>query len=474
MSNFSDKETIVALATARATSGVAIIRISGKQSLHIVQKLTKKKHFKPRFAYLCKIHQYANATPFINSDEEIVLDEVLVIYFQAPKSMTGEDIIEIQCHGSIPIIDHIIHLITLFPQTRLARAGEFSERAFINQKLDLVQAESLMSFIAAKSIKQAKAAYSNLSGLYSKEISIVSEKLTDLRVLVESSLDFSSEDIELIEYVELSKLLISLKYDIQNLYLKTKDNISINQDIKILILGLPNAGKSSLFNSVSGDDFAIVTPNEGTTRDLLYKTQNIDGCNFELIDTAGLRSSYDDIEKEGIKRALEMSANSDFILWVHNWHATPNKNDIYKDLIKYLDSDSLDKTIVVASQIDKIEVLSEPVETFIENDNGNLKIPMIMISSKREKDINCLKNYISNNILNRTSGTFSAHPRYLDSLSKTLSYIEDAIYKADNDILMELIAEDLIKARESIGAIVGELHNEELLGSIFSSFCIGK
>ena len=305
--NVLKDQTIAAIATSTAIGGIGIVRLSGSESIRIVQEMTNLADLKPRHAYF---------SPFLAQSGE-VLDEGVVIYYKGPNSFTGEDVIELQGHGGLVVLNRVLSR-TLELGATMARRGEFSERAFVNGKLDLVQAEAIHDLIVSQSEAQAKAAMNSLTGNFSKKVNELLESLVMMRVYIEAAIDFSEEDIDFISDGNVLKGLNELN-DQVTLLLKSAGNGKVLTDgLKVVIAGKPNAGKSSLLNALSGEETAIVTDIEGTTRDVLRERIIIDGIPLYIIDTAGLRETTDQIEAEGIKRAKREMAAADLVLWMHD------------------------------------------------------------------------------------------------------------------------------------------------------------
>ncbi|RMD47669.1 MAG: tRNA uridine-5-carboxymethylaminomethyl(34) synthesis GTPase MnmE, partial [Aquificota bacterium] len=333
-----EKDTIVANATPLTASAVSIIRISGKDALNIGKSIfSKKEDIKPRKAYFGK---------FIDENGEII-DEGLFLYFKAPKSFTGEDVVEIQVHGSVPVVKKIIKE-AIKKGARFAQPGEFTKRAFLNGKIDLTQAEAIAQLIEAKSEKASKAAVNLLEGKLSKEIKFLKEKLININMLIEAELNFP-EDVEEIEETVIKKDLKEVIDKIKQLLSTYKKGKLIREGIKLAIVGRPNVGKSSLFNSLMGYERAIVSDIQGTTRDFIEESFTLNGIPVRLIDTAGIRESKDEIEKIGIQKTKEKIEEADIILFVFDVSKGLTEEDlkIYEE-VKYK------KPIVVGNKSDLI------------------------------------------------------------------------------------------------------------------------
>ncbi len=425
-------ETIYALSSAHGIAGVAIVRVSGELALTVAKKLTKKDNFKSRYAYLSKIF-----------DKDEAIDSALVIYFKAPNSFTGEDVIEIQCHGSRAILQKIYQAIeSVKPSIRPAKAGEFTERAVENGKMDLVQAEGLLDLIHAKTEVQRKQAIAIQAGKLSHIYTEWRKKLLELLMYAEADIDFSDDPLpphieKTIE--EKTKWLIdSIEKNLQN-----PKGALIRDGISIAIIGKPNVGKSTLFNYLVGKNASIISSIPGTTRDIVEATIDIKGYEVCFADTAGLRETVDKIEKEGVRRALEKAENADIKILV-----STNEN---------IEID--EKTILVLNKSDVKKYKS------IKN--------KFIISAKTGDGIQTLFSEIENRILNLVGGkeeigyTNSRHQYYLNRAKTDLE-------KSLTAPQVDLRAEHISYASNALGELVGEIKTDEILAQVFSNFCIGK
>jgi tRNA modification GTPase len=448
-------DTITAIATPSGRGGVGIVRVSGPLAFTIAQKITRIDP-KPRLAHF---------TDFMDQYDTII-DSGLVIYFQGPNSFTGEDVLELQGHGGLVVMDMLLRTV-LSHGARLARPGEFSERAFLNHKMDLAQAEAVADLINAASTEAARSATRSLQGEFSKKIHAMVEALIHLRIYVEASIDFPEEEINFLSDGKIARDLQTIIDQLSLVKNSAKQGVLLQEGLKVVIAGKPNAGKSSLLNCLSGRDSAIVTDIEGTTRDVLREHIHIDGLPLHIIDTAGLRESNDIIEQEGIKRAWDEIRNADAIMLIidvtrKEHHAL----DHYEELL------ALRKPVLTVWN--KIDLFIDPPTLTLTPQAGEGII--VNISTKTGAGIDTLKQALKNSVQyeNNGEGTFIARRRHLDAIERA----NDFLLKGQHQLLEhkagELLAEDLRKAQEALSEITGEFTSDDLLGRIFSSFCIGK
>lgn len=451
-------DTIVAQVTHPGKSAVGILRVSGSNARQVAMEILGKIPI-PRFATYSK---------FFNQNKQI-LDQGISLWFPAPFSFTGEDILELQGHGSPVIMDLLTQRILSIKNIRLAKPGEFCERAFLNNKIDLVQAEAIDDLINSETASMVKASLSSLQGNFSCYIRRLVEILNQFRVYIESSIDFEEEEMNF----DLNNIICSHFQKLHNQFLKIKKIITnesiIRETKKIIIVGQPNAGKSSLLNTLSSRDRAIVTNIPGTTRDLLYEYINIDGVLCEIIDTAGIHNTTDEIENIGINRALESLKTSDHVLCVIDKTIDPqNQKKISRNFIKKINS--YNSAIQITFILNKNDLLKE--------DFGIKKIEnfyFISVSARTGQGIDILKKYLIKTEKNKTKeGLFIARRRHLHQID--LSY--DAFLKAKKNWLkyknIECLAESLSVMNKCIGEITGVISSNDLLDRIFSTFCIGK
>ena len=447
MKNLKIDDTICALATGGGKSAIAVIRISGPNSLKITNTIFSKD--------LSKYNTHSIVYGNILFKNEII-DEVLISKFNNNKSYTGEQTIEISCHGSIYIQKKILELL-IDSGCRLANPGEFTLRAFKNGKLDLSQAESVAELIAAESEAEQKTAINHLKGGFSKELNILRQKLIDFASLIELELDFSEEDVEFADRKEFKKLLFDIKDKITQLVNSFKLGNVIKEGIPVSIIGEPNAGKSTLLNTLLNEEKAIVSEIPGTTRDAIEDKLTINGYNFKFIDTAGIRNTNDKIEKLGIKKTLEKASKSEIILFI----SEVNKKIVIPKSLKK------DKRLLIV--INKID-LQKPTSY------ANIKDP-ILISAKKAKGIDELKKRLINCVDTKklsNQNTIITNSRHYNELKLCLKEVKEIINALEINISSDLISVNIKQALFHLGSITGEITTDTLLGNIFSKFCIGK
>ena len=442
-------DTICALATAYGQSGIGVIRVTGPLSKSISKKILHQ-DLEPRYAY------YGS---FFDNDNNLI-DKGVAIAFPGPNSYTGEDVVEFQGHGGVSVIRKLLETIILL-DVRVAEPGEFTKRAFLNGKMDLVQAEAVQDLIQSSSEESALSAVRSLTGEFSQKINQILSKLISLRVFVEATIDFSDEEIDFLESHEVSSKLHSLKVTLLNILESANQGAILRDGIHVAIAGKPNAGKSSLLNSLTKQPSAIVTDVAGTTRDVLKETIQIDGMPIHIIDTAGLHNSDNIIEQEGIRRAHTEINNADVVLLVYD------ASDKSVDLSILPESVKDKPKIVIKNKIDLTGY-----KTGIQNIQNN---PEISISAKNGDGINIVRKALADfaGLNSNTEGVFLARKRHIIAINETLSFINSAISQLDGGA-SELVAEDLRQAGMHLGQITGEFSSDDLLGQIFSSFCIGK
>ena len=441
--------TICALATAYGQSGIGVIRVTGPLSKSISKKILHQ-DLQPRYAY------YGS---FFDNDNNLI-DKGVAIAFPGPNSYTGEDVVEFQGHGGVSVIRKLLETIISL-DVRVAEPGEFTKRAFLNGKMDLVQAEAVQDLIQSSSEESALSAVRSLTGEFSEKINQILSELIALRVFVEATIDFSDEEIDFLESHEVSSKLHSLKVTLLNILESANQGAILRDGIHVAIAGKPNAGKSSLLNSLTKQPSAIVTDVAGTTRDVLKETIQIDGMPIHIIDTAGLHNSDNIIEQEGIRRAHTEINNADVVLLVYDASDKSVDLSILPESVK-------DKPKIVIKN--KIDLTGS--KTGIQNIQNN---PEISISAKNGDGINIVRKALADfaGLNSNTEGVFLARKRHIIAINETLSFINSAISQLDGGA-SELVAEDLRQAGMHLGQITGEFSSDDLLGQIFSSFCIGK
>lgn len=445
-------DTIVAVATAPGRGGIGVVRLSGPLSLSIAETLCKRT-FIPRKAALSVFYDQ-------NSRE---IDQGVVLYFPSPGSFTGEPVVELQGHGGPIVLDTIVEACVL-SGARLARPGEFSERAFLNEKLDLTQAEAVADLIAASTRGAARSALRSLQGEFSGKVGEVQTALTRLRVQVEAALDFPDEDIDLIAEGALDQEFKNLTNAVEALLVETRRGALLRDGAVVVLAGQPNAGKSSLLNCLAGDDLAIVSDVAGTTRDALSHIVKIGDLAVEMVDTAGLRESMDPIEQEGVKRARKRIAQADVLLLV----VDSQLGFTEADLALAQEFSQLSLMVV----LNKSDLCTAEVP--------DLDCTVCHISAKNNHGIKELEDKMAVvlGLDDASEGTFSARQRHVDSLWKTSAHISSAgdwlAAGRKGAVCGEFLAEELKLAQKCLSGITGEFAADDLLGEIFSSFCIGK
>lgn len=450
-----DKQTIVAQATPPGKGGVGVIRVSGPQVKIIAQAILSKPIRQPRMAILCD---------FLAESGD-VLDQGIALFFPGPNSFTGEDVLELQGHGGPVVMDRLMQRVLGFVDTRPARPGEFSQRAFLNDKIDLTQAEAIADLIDAHSESAAKLAVRSLQGNFAKEIDEVLIQLIELRVFVEAAIDFPEEEIDFINDGQIANRIEGLLQQVQKVKSAAEQGLLLNEGMTVVIAGKPNAGKSSLLNALTGESSAIVTDIPGTTRDVLKEQIQIDGLPLHVIDTAGLRENADVVEQEGIKRAHDNINKADQVLLV----ADCNELESNLKFISQFKTLFPDAKITVIEN--KIDLLAEPSKHDYEGFN------VISISAKTGEGLNQLKEHLKQSMgfeMNEESGMFLARRRHLNALEQTEKAVKRSLERLIKDKAGELVAEELRSAQQSLSEITGAFSTDDLLGEIFSSFCIGK
>jgi tRNA modification GTPase len=438
-------DTIVATATPPGTGGVGVVRISGADAEHIARRMLGSLP-EPRTATYRTFRSMAG-------DE---LDAGIALYFPAPASFTGEAVLELHGHGG-PLIMAMIVDAAIGLGARQAEAGEFTKRAFLNDKLDLAQAESIADLIESGTAQAARAALRSLSGEFSAAVETLAERLIRLRMHVEAAIDFPEEEIDFLADDALQGRLDECDNAFESLMGRAKVGRILRDGYRAVIVGKPNAGKSSLLNRLSGEDTAIVTEIAGTTRDILREQINIDGLAVELIDTAGLRDDPDRIEAEGIRRARKALENADAVLWIQD--AT---DEVAAELDEALPEDI--PSIVVRNKID------------LSGERAGADDGEVRLSAKTGEGIDALRQKLRElaGYEDLGEGAFTARRRHINALTRAAEHFATGRKALDETKAGELLAEELRLAQEALGEITGALSSDELLGRIFSAFCIGK
>jgi tRNA modification GTPase len=449
-----EAETITALATASGEAGVGVIRVSGPLAPAIAKTIVGQVP-EPRKAHFARFRD----------ENAQIIDEGLVLYFPAPHSFTGEDVIEFQGHGGPVIMECLLKRI-IRCGARLARPGEFSERAFLNDKLDLTQAEAIADLISAHSEQAARSAMRSMQGEFSQAVHAIVEELISLRIFVEAAIDFPEEEIDFLSDRRITEQLSSINSQLCHLIVQAQQGIILRDGIKLALAGSPNVGKSSLLNRLTGEDTAIVTPIPGTTRDLLQTEISIQGVRFQLVDTAGIRQSEDIVEQEGIRRAQIAIKNADLLLVVVDHNQAHDFDDQFSAMIQEFSGRG--RLIIVRNKVD----LSGDSPSILHQDN----YVSVLLSAKTGEGIILLEQALLEIVgyQSKSEGTFSARKRHLSALEKSLDHLKYGENQLSEFRAGELLAEELRLSQNALSEITGEFRSDDLLGKIFSTFCIGK
>lgn len=463
----AETETICAIATAPGSSGVGIVRVSGPAAASISEQILG---FSPQV-------RHAHFADFLGANKQTI-DQGIALFFKAPHSFTGEDVLELQGHGGIYVLREILAR-TLELGARLASPGEFSERAFLNNKIDLLQAEAIADLIESNSSQAARSAVRTLQGEFSHKIHELLRQLVEARVHIEATIDFSDEDIDFIHDNKVRDALSGIQNAIEETLAQAQQGALLKEGINVVIAGKPNAGKSSLLNALSGLDSAIVTDIPGTTRDLLSEEINIDGLPVHVVDTAGIRISDDLVEKEGLRRAqLALEKADQILLIVDKSEAEEDVEKLLAPLV-LLSGKSIDEIEYLkhtAIVYNKIDLLDQEQAGLGEMGYKDLSLTTISLSAKENTGVEILREYLKEIIGFKPTeeGAFIARQRHLIALNNAKNLIASATQQLEADSGLELIAEDLRFAQSQLGAITGEFTSDDLLGEIFSNFCVGK
>lgn len=460
-----NQDTICALATANGIGAIGIIRVSGNQSFDIVNKIFEGKNLE-------KVDSHTVHYGFIK-DEDETIDEVMISVFHAPKTFTTENSVEISFHGS-PYIGKKILEALIKNGARMAKAGEFTMRAFMNGRIDLSQAESIADLIASENEASRKVALNQLKGGISNEISFLRNDLLNFTSLIELELDFAEEDVEFADRTALKSLLYKIEDKLNSLIESFQYGNAIKNGTAVAIIGKPNAGKSTLLNALLKEERAIVSNIAGTTRDTIEEILHIKGHAFRLIDTAGLRETADEIEAIGVKKAKEKVENAEILVYLADAGTEDLSEDV--EMIKSLLRDDL-KLIICATKIDEVVPTHyEKLEQIFRN-NISTDFDFIKISAVENQNIQDLKNELSSyveHLKSEEGNVVITNQRHYEALRKSLNSVKQVDEAVSSQITTELLAYELRNALEHLGEISGEFTNDEVLGNIFSKFCIGK
>lgn len=455
-------DTIAAIATAPGEGGIGIIRISGEKSLQVAQSIFKSKSGKMIKDYNARTLIYGTVV-----DNEKVIDEVLVAYMKGPNSYTAEDVIEINCHGGFISVKKILELI-LSKGVRLAEAGEFTKRAFLNGRIDLSQAEAIIDVIKSKTDMAHEVAQSQLEGSLAKKIKDLRMNVTEVLAHLEVSIDFAEEDVEEITYQTLEEKALELRNEIKKLYDTAESGKILRDGLKTVIVGKPNVGKSSLLNSILGENRAIVTDIAGTTRDVIEEFVNIKGIPLKIVDTAGIRETEDVVEKIGVEKSRESFSTADLVIMVLDASRKLSEEDM-----EILESLKNKKTIVLLNKMDlESQIELEKIEEFVNSED------IIKISALKHQGIEELQDKIEAMVyhgsVKNSSNLMITNSRHKDALFKAYESINDAISAIEQRMPYDFIEVDFKNIWDYLGYINGDTVREDLLDTIFANFCIGK
>ncbi|MEN9337447.1 MAG: hypothetical protein RLZZ500_2434 [Bacteroidota bacterium] len=462
-------DTIVALATPSGAGAIAIIRISGKEAITIAASVFVS--IKGKDLTQQKTHTLHLGTLV---DGEKVIDQVLVSLFKNPNSYTGEDVVEISCHGSTFIQQQIIQLL-LRKGCRMAQAGEFTLRAFLNGKLDLSQAEAVADLIASDNEASHQIAMQQMRGGFSSEIHRLREELLNFASLIELELDFAEEDVEFADRTQFTDLLNRIEFVLKRLIDSFAVGNVIKNGIPVAIVGEPNVGKSTLLNALLNEERAIVSAIAGTTRDTIEDELNINGIGFRFIDTAGIRDTEDYVESIGIQKTFEKIEQAQVVLYLfESVQLNANTANAVAEIEKIKNKYPLKQLVVV---VNKIDLLTADEIAVIQNLLAPLNVHQILMSAKEKQGVEALKNellsFVNTGAL-RNNETIVTNSRHYDALLKALEAIQKVKWGMESQVPSDLVAIDIREALYYFGEITGEVTNDELLGNIFANFCIGK
>ncbi len=446
--------TIIALSTPPGSGAIGVVRLSGNKAIEITNHFFQGANLEKALGYTVHYGKLVD-------ENKNIIDEVLITIFKNPKSYTGENLVEISCHGSSYIINEIIRLF-LRNGVKLAQAGEFTMRAFMNGKMDLSQAEAVADLIASKTKISHDIALKQLKGGFSSEIKKLREKLVDFASLIELELDFSEEDVEFADRTQLKTLVKEILNLVSSLIESYKYGNVLKNGVPTVIVGRPNAGKSTLLNALLNEERAIVSEIEGTTRDTIEEELNINGIIFRFIDTAGIREAKDSIENLGIEKTMQKIKDSSLVIYIYDSNQV-TKNQVTKDLEELNTGNT--PTLIVANKID------------LSDNNESISKNHIKISAKDKDNIKELKTKIFESSITNgidISGIFVTNERHLNLLKEAESSLQNVILGLDTKLPADLIAMDIRQANISLGEITGTISTDDLLSNIFGKFCIGK
>ena len=455
-------DTIAAIGTALSNSGISIIRISGKDSINIIRKIfVSNSKIMPNNIIYGKIVENGK-----------VVDTVLVSYFKNPKSYTGEDVCEINCHGGVQITREILQLV-LANGARLAEPGEFSKRAFLNGKMDLTKAEAVINLINSKNTTQARIAANNLEGNLYKKIKEVREELIELMAHIEVSVDYPEYDYDEVENDNVISLLTKKIIEINNILSTYEQGKYIKDGVNVVILGKPNVGKSSLLNTLSRSQKAIVTEIPGTTRDVIEERINIGNIILNLSDTAGIRKTDDFVEKIGVKRSIEKIDEADLVIYLLNVESDIDDED--KEILSKIQNKGI-KLITVINKIDKGQKLKfDGILDELKRFGVNEVIKMSVLNNEGIDELkNKIEEIFNTNDLDFENELIITNERHRDLLNKSKEYLEVAKKEIEDNEPIDIVSIVIKNATKSLGEIIGADVNQDIVNKIFQKFCLGK
>jgi len=447
--NITHQDTIAAIATPSGNGGVGIIRISGKQAKTIAETLVKKS-LQPRHAHYAAFYDI----------DDSVLDSGIALFFPNPASFTGEDTVEIQGHGGSMILDMLLKRI-LSLGCRLANPGEFSERAFLNNKIDLAQAEAIADLIESSTEQSARSAQKSMQGVFSNQVNNLVEELIELRIYVEAAIDFVDEEIDFLGDGVVEKRIIRLVDTLKTIRSTAQQGRLLRDGMNVVLAGKPNAGKSSLLNALAGHEAAIVTDIAGTTRDILKERIQIDGMPLHIIDTAGLRDSDNAVEQEGIRRAHAEIQNADRVLLLIDAN-DPNPDELLSSFPKHIQLTKVYNKIDLINASPRLEETATGTAIYVSIKQG---LGMDLLNQHLKQSVGFDAN---------ADNVFIARRRHIEALESSADFVQNALMQLQETQAGELVAEDLRQAQNHLSEITGTFTSDDLLGKIFSSFCIGK
>ena len=456
--------TIAAISTAIGTGGIGIIRMSGKETFDILNKIFKQKHEQN----ISEIKGYSiKYGVIIDNKTGQNIDEVLVSYFKGPESYTREDMCEINSHGGMVITKQILELC-LREGANLAEPGEFTKRAFLNGRIDLSQAESVIDIINAKTEMEAKVSLKQLEGELSKDINEIKKDIMNVMVQIEASIDYPEYDVEEVTTYEANEMLQKVKKKLIKLQNTFRNGKILREGIKIAIIGKPNAGKSSLLNAILREERAIVTEFEGTTRDTIEEYINIEGIPFKIIDTAGIRNAKDEVEKIGIKKAKKIAQDADFIIVMIDAAEELTIED--EEVLKQTEGKN---ALIALNKIDKNQIITNKSEEIIKWNK-----PIIEISAINRTGINKIFETIINKLqigeIDIEDNYFVTNQRHKEAINNAIKNVEEAISTIQNDMPIDIVAINIKDILDNLGKITGESVSDNIIQEIFKKFCLGK